>query len=466
MTEELEQKKYIKMTTAPVKKLIGELAVPTMISMLVTALYNIVDTFFVGRVGTEATAGVGLILPVMAIIQAFGFFFGQGSGNYISRSLGAREIDKSEIMAATGALCSIFFGLFILTFGLVFKNGLLSVLGAKPGALSDKTIKFAGDYLIFILCGAPFMCLSCVLNNQLRFQGNALFSMIGLVSGAILNCALDPLFIFGFNMEVKGAALATFISQIVSTSLLYFGTLKSDNLKIRIKNFRPNGYYMKNISIGGAPSLFRQSLSSLATLSLNSAAGSAVPVSQADASIAAFSIVSKIMLFTVSALFGFGQGFQPVCGFNYGAKKYGRVREGYVFCIKISAVVLLVLSGIEVVFSEKIISIFRDDPNVIRFGTTALRCQCCTMFLASLIIMTNMLYQNIGRVFGAVSLAIARQGLFFIPLVLILPKLFEEHIWGVYIAQPLADVCSFILALILGIRMYRELKQRESLEPQ
>ena len=461
--DDAEQRKYIKMTTEPVEKLIRELAVPTMIAMLVTSLYNIVDTFFVGRIGTEATAGVGLILPIMAIIQAFGFFFGQGSGNYISRALGARDTEKAEKMAATGAISSIIFGTLILILGTSFDGALLSFLGAKPGLVSDKTVAFAGDYMRIILCGAPFMCLSCVLNNQLRFQGNALFSMIGLVSGAVLNCILDPIFIFVLKLEVRGAAYATIISQFIGTSLLYAGTLKSDNLKIHLRNFRPTPFYFKNICVGGLPSLFRQALSSLATLSLNTAAGSAVPPSQADASIAAFSIVGKVMLFAFSALLGFGQGFQPVCGFNYGAGKYSRVRKGYIFCIKVAFAVLLCLAALGFIFAGNLIALFRDDPDVISYGATAMRCQCCTIVLASVIVMTNMTYQNIGRVVGAVTLAIARQGLFFIPLVLILPKLFPNPIWGVYLAQPCADICTFVVALILGIRIYRELKEKEEL---
>ena len=456
-----EDTKFIRMTTEPIPRLICSLAVPTIVSMLVTALYNIADTFFVGQIGTEATAGVGLVFPIMAVIQAFGFFFGQGSGNYISRSLGAKSYDKAEIMAATGSLCALIFGGLILLFGQLFRDGVLMILGAREGMVSAKTIDFAGDYLTLILCGAPFMCLSCVLNNQLRFQGNAFFAMIGLVSGAVLNCALDPLFIFAFRMQVSGAALATVISQFVSCSLLYIGTLRSDNLKIRVRNFRPNLYYLKNIAIGGTPSLFRQGLASVATLCLNSAAGASVDPGMSDAAIAAFSVVSKIMMFAFSALLGFGQGFQPVCGFNYGAGKYTRVRQAYLFCIKIGISFLLALSCVGFVLAPRAVALFRDDPNVIAVGTVAMRCQCVTFTLMSVVTVTNMLYQNIGRVVGATLLAVARQGLMFIPVVLILPHLFPEPIWGVYLAQPTADLFAFSLALPLAIRMVRELKRRE-----
>ncbi len=457
-----QQTKFTRMTTEPVERLVCHLAVPTIVSMLVTALYNIADTFFVGKVGTAATAGVGLIFPIMTVIQAFGFFFGQGSGNFISRALGAQKNDEAETMASTGNLCSLFFGFLILAIGLIFKDGVLRLLGAAPGKVSDDTIRYASDYMCIILLGAPFMCMSCVLNNQLRFQGNAVFSMIGLVAGAALNCVLDPLFIFVFNMEVAGAALATIISQIISCMLLYIGTLRSDSLKIKLRNFKPNGYYLKNIAIGGAPSLFRQGLASVATLCLNTAAGSAVSPDMADAAIAAFSVVGKITMFGFSALLGFGQGFQPICGFNYGAKKYDRVRKAYVFCLKVGIAFLVVVSCAGFLLAEPLVSLFRDDPNVIAFGKIALRCQCCTFVLMAVVTCTNMLYQNIGRVVGATLLAVARQGLMFIPTVLILPHVFSESIWGVYLAQPAADLFAFMLAVPLAVKMYRELKQKEA----
>lgn len=456
-----KEKKYNKMTSGNIKKLIIELSVPTIISMLVTAIYNIVDTFFVGKLGTNATAGVGIVYPVMAIITAFGFFFGQGSGNFISRALGARKEREAEEMASTGCILSLLFGIAILTAGMILTSPMMNLLGAKEGLVSPETIQYSKDYYRIILIGAPFMCVSCVLNNQLRFQGNALFSMIGLVSGAVINCGLDPLFIFSFNMEVTGAALATSLSQIISCGILFIGTLRSDSLKIKIRNFRPTLANIKNIAIGGAPSLFRQSLASVATICLNTAAGSAVPVENADASIAAFSVVSKIMMFCFSALLGFGQGFQPICGFNYGAKKYKRVRDGYIFCIKVGVCCLLILSVICFAAAPSLISLFRDDKSVISYGTVALRCQCCTFFLMAVVTMTNMLYQNIGKVVGATLLAVARQGLMFIPVVLILPMLFTDHIWGVYLAQPLADLFAFALALPLGIKEYKILKRLE-----
>ena len=454
------QEKHIRMTTAPVKRLVFQLAIPTIISMLVTALYNIADTFFVGRVGTQATAGVGLAFPVMTIIQAFGFFFGQGSGNYISRKLGSKEMDKAETMAATGNLSALIFGAVFAACGLIFMPGILSLLtGANENALDTRTLGFARDYLSIILLGAPFLCMSCVLNNQLRFQGNAFFSMIGLVSGAVINCILDPLFILVFKLEVAGAAMATVISQVISFVLLFIGTLRSDSLKIHLRNFRPTPYYLKNICVGGLPSLCRQGLASIATLCLNAAAGSAAAAP--DAAIAAFSVVGKIMMFGFSALIGFGQGFQPICGFNYGAKKYHRVREAYLFCLRTGVLFLLCVSTLGFIFAPKLVALFRDDPDVIAVGHIAMRCQCVTFSLMAVVTMTNMLYQNIGRVVGATLLAVARQGLMFIPVVLILPRLFDDPLKGVYLAQPTADLFAFALAVPLAVHMMRELRRKE-----
>ena len=456
--------KVAKMTTGNVKRLVISLAVPTMISMLVTALYNIADTFFVGQIGTEATAGVGLVFPMMTILQAFGFFFGQGSGNFISRRLGARQTREAEIMAATGNLCALLFGVLFSLCGFLFMPGILNLLaGSHASALNAKTIENARDYLSLILVGAPFLCMSCVLNNQLRFQGNAVFSMIGLVSGAVINCALDPLLIFVFYLGVRGAALATSISQIISCGLLLIGTFRSDSLKIHLRNFRPTPYYLRQICIGGLPSLMRQGLASIATLCLNAAAASAAPASP-DAAIAAFSVVGKIMMFGFSALLGFGQGFQPVCGFNYGAKKYDRVREAYLFVLEAGAVFLLIVSSLGYALAPRLIALFRDDPAVIDIGQRAMRAQCLTFTLMALVTMTNMLYQNIGRVIGATLLAIARQGLMFIPVVLILPHLFEDPLTGVILAQPVADLFAFLLAVPLAVHMLRELRARASAE--
>ena len=450
--------KFTRMTTQPVKKLVLRLAGPTIASMLISSLYNMADTFFVGRIGTFATAGVGLIFPLMTVMQAFGFFFGQGSGNYVSRALGANRIEDAERMAATGFFCALGMGALIFGLGQVFSTPVLRVLGADPGRVAQETVDHARAYYTTLLFGAPFVLSSCVLNNQMRFQGNAFFSMIGLVSGAVLNIGLDPLFIFVFNMGVMGAAAATVLSQAFSFCVLYLGTLRSDTLKIKVKNLTPNGHYLKNILAGGLPSLLRQGFGSVATLCLNAAAAAAVPLSQADAAIAAFSVVSRVMFFVFSALLGFGQGFQPVCGYNWGARKFDRVREAYLFCIKIGVTFLLLISTCTFLFAGPIVSLFRDDAEVIRVGTVAMRCQSCSLPLMAVVAMSNMLFQTTGKAVRATILAIARQGMVFIPCVLLLPRVIDPAIWGVYLAQPIADVITFLTAVPMAVHILKRFR--------
>ena len=443
------QEKFRRMTEEPVEKLVLSMAAPAIVSMLVTSIYNMADTFFVGRLGTSATAAVGVVFPVMAIIQAFGFFFGHGSGNYISRALGKKEVEKAERMAITSFILSLLAGLLITVVGFAFEKGLLWLLGS-----TDTIYPYAKSYLTVILIGAPWMCSSFVLNNQLRFQGNATYAMIGISTGGLLNIALDPLFIFAFKMGIAGAAWATILSQLVSFILLYIGTLRSDNLKLKLKKFTPNWYYIKNISIGGVPSLCRQGLNSLATVCLNFACRG-----YGDAAIAAMSVVTRIMMFATSALIGFGQGFQPVCGFNYGAGKYKRVRKAYIFCAISGFCFLLCVAVAAILTAPFIISLFRDDPEVISIGAKALRWQCIVFPFNAVVIMSNMLFQTIGKMGRASLLAMSRQGLFFIPLVLLLPRFFELN--GIMLSQPGADLFSLILAIPLTVVMLRELKTDE-----
>lgn len=445
-----QEEKYQMMIETPIPGLIGKLAVPTIISMLVTSFYNMADTFFVGKIGTSATAAVGVAFPVMAIIQALGFFCGHGSGNSISRKLGAQENDAAGELAATGFFGGLLLGCFVLIGGSLFLTPLSRILGS-----TDTILPYTRDYLGIILIGAPCMTSQFVLNNQIRFQGNAFYAMIGVGTGAVLNIILDPVFIFGFHMGISGAALATVISQSVSFLLLFVGIRISDCIPIRLKNVRFNKERLLEIAGGGLPSLFRQGLGSIATMTLNIAANP-----YGDAAIAAMSVVSRISMFAISALIGFGQGFQPVCGFNYGAKKYNRVREAFWFCVKVSTSFLLVIAVVGYMFSGNLIGIFRDDPEVIRIGTVALRFQCITLILNGWIVMNNMMTQTMGKTFYASLLASARQGLFFIPILLILPRIFG--LMGIQAAQAAADVFAMILSWIIYQLVMKELKKEEA----
>jgi len=327
-------------------------------------------------------------------------------------------------------------------------------LGSTPTILP-----YTREYLRIILFGTPFMMSSFVLNNQLRFQGSASYAMVGIVAGAVVNIVLDPVFIFVFDMGVAGAALATVFSQIISFIMLCIGTLRGGNIRIHIKNFKPSWSSVLEIARGGFPSLCRQGLASVSGIFLNHMAGNYGGV-YGDAAIAAMSIVTRVSMFANSALIGFGQGFQPVCGMNYGAKKYERVREGYWFCVKYAFLFLVVVATAGFIFAEPIIALFRkDDMEVIRIGTLALRLQCVAFPLSAWIVMCNMMLQSMGRAVKASVVAAARQGLFFIPLIFILPRLFG--LFGVQICQMVSDIGSFALSLPIGLSELKRLRNSE-----
>ncbi len=447
-----ERVKY--MITEPIPRLICRMAVPTIISMLVSTFYNMVDTIFVGKLNTQSTGAVGVAFSVMALLQAIGFFFGHGSGNYISRAMGAREYDKAERMAATGFYSSLAAGAVIAVIGVIFVSPISVFLGSTPTILP-----YTNDYLRVIFIGAPFILGSFVLNNQMRFQGNASSAMVGIVIGAVLNIILDPILIFIFEMGISGAAIATVLSQAVSFFILLFMNIKQAAIKVSIKNVSFKGYYYGQMFKGGIPSLCRQGIGSVATICLNTAAGN-YGGAMADAAIAAMGVVSRITMFANSALIGFGQGFQPVCGTNYGAGKYSRVREAFWFCVKVGTLVLIGIAIIGFISAEPLIQLFRDDADVVKIGSLAIRFQFIVMPTLAWTILCNMLLQTIGLAFKASVVASARQGLFFIPLIFILPVFWG--LLGVQMCQMWSDICAFILAIPMSIGVLNMLKQKDS----
>ena len=438
--------RYRDMTETPVPRLITRLSIPTIISMLVTAIYNAADTFFVGRISTEATAAVGLAFSAMAVIQALGFFCGQGSGNYLSRMLGAGKQEEAEKMAATGLALSMILGVVVAAASVLNIRQLAEFLGAG-GSTIEETV----SYLRIIVLGAPFMMGQFVINNQLRYQGSAMYAMVGLLCGAILNIALDPLLIFGFGMGVTGAALATVSGQIISFFVLLTGSMHGVNIHLNIRNVRLNGHFIVQIINGGIPALFRQGLAAVATVLLNRAAGV-----YGHAAIAGMSVTTRVTMFVSSALIGFGQGYQPVCSFNYGAEKKERVREGYFFCVRYGTIFLTVMAVFCFIFSPQIIAFFRNDPEVIAVGKVALRWQAAALPLLACIVITNMMLQSIGKGVKASITASARSGIFFIPLILILPGIFG--LLGVEMTQAVADILSVSISIPLAAMELRKMK--------
>ena len=447
------EEKYKMMVETPVNRLIPRLAVPTIISMLITSVYNMADTFFVSRLSTSASGAVGVNFSLMAMIQAIGFTLGMGSGNYMSRMLGEKADDKAQRACSTAVYTAFVFGLMLAVFGVWNIDALVRVLGA-----TETIAPFARDYGRYILIAAPYMTVSFVFNNHLRAQGNAALSMMGITAGGVLNVVLDPILIFGFGMGISGAAIATIISQFISFLILALLVVRSGNvLKPHPKFLTVRWWVFREILSAGMPTLGRQGLASLASVLLNVAASGF-----GDAAVAAMSIVTRIMMFINSALIGFGQGFQPVCGFNFGAKRYGRVLEAYFFCRKVAFVFLLAMAVIMFAVSTPIMRLFRkEDAEVIRIGSKALKMQCLLLQVQSFTIIGNMLTQSIGYSFRATLTAIGKQGLFFIPAILILPG--HLGILGLQLSQPIADLLTFILTQAIVVMVVKELKEMQKI---
>ncbi len=439
--------KYKMMTETPVPKLIVKLAIPTIISMLVTGLYNTADTFFVGKISKENTAAVGLVFTVMAMIQAVGFFCGQGSGTFLSRKLGAGERKEAEEMAATGFVVAAFLGVIIAVACNHFAEPIAYFLGADEDSIVQTV-----SYLRIILLGAPFMTCQFVINNQLRFQGNAIYAMIGLFIGAVVNVGLDPLLIFGFNMGISGAAVATISAQILSFVVLLIGTTKGGNLRIHLKNTRFRWYYFKEIINGGMASLLRQGLAAVATLLMNKIARDL----GGNAAVAAMAVVMKIVMMIGCAMIGFGQGFQPVCSYNYGAGFKSRVREGFFFCVKYGTIFLTVGAAALIILAKPIVTVMQPDSDVVAISKVALRWQAAALPFLAFSSMANMLLQASGKGFKASIASSCRSGLCFIPLLYLLTYLFG--IQGLEATQAVADFLAFVIAVPLAVSELKKMK--------
>ena len=444
MPETLYDSKYHTMIYTPVEKLICRLAVPTIIITVVSSLYNIVDTYFISGLGTEAIAGVGIIFPLMNIINAIGLFFGQGAGNTISRMLGSKNREDASKMASIGVFYSFFLSLFFITFmGMIFMPQLISLLGGTP-----EIMPYAKDYTFYILLGAPFMATSLVLNCLLRFQGSAFVSMIGMISGAVTNVILDYIFIIVLEMGVKGAAMATLIGQILSFLLLLYGCYMKDNLRIRLKNLTFGMKYFKELFRGGFPSLIRNGMNSVSGIIVN-----VIAAQFGAAAIAAMSLELRIITLPWSIIGGLGQGFQPVCGYNYGAENYARVKKGFWFCVKLSTLILAITSIFLYFKADTIIALFKvDDIEVIQLSINLLRAASFVLPLLGWITMLGMMLQTMGRVVSASLMSVAWQG-FLIPSLFLLIPLFG--IEGLYYRNPLSLFLTFLLSIPLGISAFK-----------
>ena len=439
---------YDKMTKQPVGSLVITLGIPTTISMLVTNIYNMVDTMFVGKLGTSASGAVGIVFGFMSILQAFGFLFGQGAGSIISRRLGNKDEDSASVVASTAFFSSMFMGLLIGILGTVFNTKMVYLLGS-----TDTILPYAKTYSLFILAAAPFMTSTFTMNNILRFEGKASLSMVGLMTGAILNMVGDPILMFGLDMGIAGAGLSTAISQFVSFCVLLSMFLSGKTQsKLSVRKITREFNVLFDIVATGFPSLVRQGLQAVSTMILNQQARI-----YGDAAVAAMSIVSRISFFIFAVGLGIGQGFQPVCGFNYGARKFSRVKEAFSFTLVAGEVLLGMFAVAGLLFSNQAIAVFRDDAEVIAFGTPALRYQCMALFLNPLIVLSNMTLQSTGQRAWATFLSMMRSGLYLIPMIYILTYTMGAR--GIQLAQPVSDVLSFATALPVIVNFIRKLPE-------
>lgn len=448
-TKQISQ--FDKMTKTPVSRLVVALSVPTIISMLVTNIYNLVDTAFVGQLGNSASGAVGIVFGFMSVLQAVGFMFGNGSGSIISRLLGAKDGEQASKTASTGFFASLIFGAFVSVSCAFVLDPLVKLLGS-----TETIAPYAQTYISYILIAAPFITASFTMNNLLRYEGKAALGMIGLAVGAVLNIAGDPILMFGLGMGIAGAGLSTCISQIIGFFVLLFMFLAGKTqckLSVKLISLKR----LPDIIATGLPSLLRQGLNSLSTVVLNNCASEF-----GDPAVAAMSIVSRVIFFTFSFALGIGQGFQPVCGFNYGAKKSDRLKAAYRFTVLLSEIIIAVMSVGLLLFPEEIILMFRDDSTVVEIGTRALILQGIAQIFLPFCMVTEMALQSAGKKIGASLLSILRNGLFFIPLLLIMSNV--RGLAGIQEAQPLSTVIAVIPSVILAVKFFKELPESGKVE--
>ncbi|MDD6692519.1 MAG: MATE family efflux transporter [Lachnospiraceae bacterium] len=434
--KESAKAQYQRMTEQPVSVLIRQLSAPTIVSMLVTNLYNMADTYFVSSLGTSASGATGVVFGLMSILQAFGFMFGHGAGSNISRQLGARDAASAKHYSAVSFYLSIFAGLAVLILGLVFLNPLMRLLGS-----TDTILPYARTYAFWILLAAPAMTSACVMNNILRYEGMAFYAMLGLTSGGILNIFGDALLIRGFHMGIEGAGISTAVTQYISCVILALPYLRGKTRSsLSPRYFSLDFPVIGNICLTGTPSLVRQGLGAVSTMVMNNLAGG-----YGDAAVAAVSIVNRVVLFLNCVTIGIGQGFQPVSAFNFGARKYSRVKGGFFFSLKYAEGIMVALGVLAFVFAPDIIRLFREDPEVIAVGTPMMRLQCAGIVFSPLSVFGDMMFQSIGKAKTSAFLATMRRGILLIPSALVLNALFGLN--GLEFSQGICDVLTGLVTL-------------------
>ena len=443
---EVANSKFIKMTETPIPRLVLLLGIPTTISMLITNIYNMADSYFISQISLSAGGATSVVFGIMSILQAFGFMFGHGAGSKVSRLLGEKRVKEACTFATTGFFYSMMCGILISVVGLVFLEPLMKLLGS-----TDTILPYSMNYGMWILIAAPAMTSSCVLNNILRYEGMATLAMIGLTSGGILNIVLDPIFIFGLDMGIAGAGLATALSQYISFGiLLSMFILKKTQSKLNVKYFSRRFKTIGEILIIGLPSFARQGLNSVSTMVLKAQAKMF-----GDVAIASMGYVTRTTGLIFSVGLGMGQGFQPVAAFNYGAKRYTRVKKATIFTMIFGAIFIGTISACCFVLAPQIMSLFGNDAQVIEIGSVALRIQCLVLGFLPISVVTTMLFQSIGKSLLALVLSCLQNGIFFLPLCLTLPHILD--LFGLQIAQPIAYLLTSMVSIPMLISFLKKL---------
>ena len=446
-----QQQRRTMMLNEPIRKIIPQMAIPTIVAFLINSIYSLADTYFVTALGTNATAAVSVNSSLDQVILMCGSMLAMGANSYIARLLGKGDDKKASQVLSTAFFLAAGIGLTLTIFGSIFMTPMVRLLGA-----TDTCERFAIEYATYVLLAAPFMAANFVMNQCLRSEGNAFLSMMGMGIGGILNCILDPIFITGLGMGVAGASLATAICKLVSFAILITPYLKRKSLlHLSIRNFHMSMDIMKEIIGVGSSSMFRSGLAVVSAIMLNKIAGQI-----SDSVLAGIGVCNKIMMFPFGIILGFGNGFQPVAGFNWGAKRYDRVSESYRFSSWVATLGSVVMGAALYVLAPGIIRLFAgQDPHMLQIATLCLRLQCLALPIHAWVVVVNMLCVSLGEAKGALLLSTARQGTCFIPIVIPMGKLWGAD--GLAGVQSVADVLSLVLAIPLAVQVHKKIKTAE-----
>ena len=440
--------------TKPIFPLLVKMSIPTIIGMLISVIYNVTDTFFVGQLHNRSMiAAIGVVFSFVSVIQAIGFWYGYGSGNVMSKKIGEKDYAEAEIISSIGIIIAVITGIVVAITANIFLVPLSRLIG---GNASQDVLTFTVQYLHIIIISIPFSLYAVTVYNQLRLCGNVRDGMTGLLSGMLSNMALDPLLMFVFKMGFIGAGYATLAGQIIGCIVLTLLAKRHESISFNLKKVQCSKARVYHILAGGLPNFSRQAITGAALVLLNVAAAH-----YGESMIAALTVSSKVITLAFMIMIGWGQGFQPICAMNYGAKQYGRVKKALSITVIAGTIFLLFAAIILYIFAEQCIGIISNDAEVISTGSTLLRMQCFTLPLMAYFAVSSMFMQNIGNYFSALLISISRQGLFYIPLLYILPALYGKT--GMYLLQPAADLLSFILAVMIVYRWYRRFIKTEGI---